>query len=87
MTEIVLTPALLAKRKQAREVFPNATWLPGDPCPIGARVRRHSGGTATVVGPYNVSEDDALAFWWRIHDDDLDMDVYDWPPSLAPVKP
>ena len=78
---IILTPELAAKRIQARRVFPNATWLPGDEPPIGMKVRRADGAIAEVRGVFT-GPDLYVRYWWLLRDERYDRDVFDWPPTL-----
>jgi hypothetical protein len=85
MRTIILTHRLAAARLQARSNFPGAQWLPGDECPIGLRVLRRDGATATVLGEVQYPEGDTNEWWWWLQDDRYpEHMVLDWPPTLRP---
>ena len=81
---IVLTHKLARLRTQARTTFPDAEWLPGDECPVGARVLRGpEDNPATVLGVVQRPEGDPYEFWWLLRDDRYpEHEVLDWPPLL-----
>jgi len=76
---MIMTIELADKRKQAREVYPDCDWLPGDECPIGTVVTRFQGDKAEILGE---SKDENLKYWWILKDFKMNAIVYDWPPSL-----
>ncbi len=83
---LILTPERAAKRQQAREVFPNAEWLPGDEPPCGTRVLRSNGQVATVLGSYTGPEP-TFEDWWLLDCGYQGEHVghapaLDWPPTL-----
>lgn len=94
---IILTPELAEIRIEARKIFPNHDFLPGDDCPAGQRVIRQNGETATILGPARLSKDSAVLhkeYWWEVETDEeifhdlpgrrgvRKMRVLDWPPTL-----
>lgn len=97
MSVLVFTPALLAARKQARENFPDAEFLPGDDPPVGERLRRANGEVVEVIGRYDApTETDAMAFWWRVWlpgpftvggQTMPRVEALEWPPYLHRVQP
>ena len=84
MNTILLTPRLATLRIRARENFPDAEWLPGDECPVGARVIRRDGYPATVLGP---AKSDLNEWWWLLRDDRYPYEVLEWPPTLRWMRP
>jgi hypothetical protein len=58
---VILDSALVELRLEARRVFPNALFLPGDDPPVGDTVELDDGGVAVVVGP-----SPAVRGWWIV---------------------
>lgn len=87
MTPIILTRALAEKRIEARERFPEAVWLPGDPLPVG-EVVACGAFTGTVLAEYKPpSEPDKNQWWWVIRRIRFGDDVLWYPPTLRRVRP
>lgn len=99
---IILTPELVEKRIHARRHFPNAEFLPGDPCPYGKEVVRENGEAAIVLRKYKITDvslkDDynnaLLEHWWVIQVDASKyggekfkaLEVLEYPPCLKSKK-
>lgn len=86
---VILTPSIAALRQEARRIFPNACWLPGDSIPVGERVE-YDGQICTVAGPYrgkDSSEGEALEGWWLLEGPWCDQGfLIVWPPILVPLS-
>jgi hypothetical protein len=83
---IILTRELVELRIQAREMYPDAEWLPGDEPPAGLVVLRSDGASATVLGQAYKQKNN-LTYWWCLRDERYPgYEVLDWPPSLHRIK-
>lgn len=90
---IILTPELAECRMEARKIFPNPDFLPGDDCPSGQKVVRLNGEPAIVLRPYKPGPDSAVVngkYWWHIElpntiHEGKPMVVLEWPPCLRKV--
>ena len=81
-----LTPELAEKRAEARKIFPNCEFLPGDPCPVGSTVYEN-GREGIVVSPYtgNGSEIGGDFYGWWVVDlvgKHTIKNTLQWPPTL-----
>lgn len=91
---IILTPELAEIRIEARKIFPNHDFLPGDDCPIGQKVIRSNGEMATVMGCHRPDPTSGIIngqYWWQVRLDSQKLFdnmtkkeafVLDWPPTL-----
>ncbi len=84
---VILTPELAERRIEARERFPAADFLPGDPVPHGLTVYRWNGEPCLVLREYvPQQEDHHLRFWWVVQStfaDGKTFECLDWPPTLS----
>ena len=83
---IILSKDLAEDRIQARQIWPEAKWLPGDPCPIGMEVRDQNAQEYVITGE-GLGENQIFKFWWRGVNTTRpgDPETMLWPPSLSEV--